>query len=124
MTLETFTIVEFPGFSDDPQTLLELCGGLSSVLQSTLSDTTLQINLRKDPLARPLNGDVLSTNNLLIKVMKQTHKRTGQVRYTHTIMGIVSKTVRFRALADFQTIPDPDCSIVRLRKDLGDWNGV
>jgi general transcription factor 3C polypeptide 5 (transcription factor C subunit 1) len=78
--------------------------------------------LRKDFLSHPLQGDVVSTGNILLKITKTTNKRTGQVTVAHEIMGVITKTIRFRQLADYQYHPNPLDSLVQLRMSLEDWN--
>ena len=114
-------VIEFPGYSDDPQKLIQSCGGLNKITAS-LSQSHFELHLRPRPLSVPIFGDVISTANLYIKLIKKTHKKTGQVKLEYQIMGYISKTIRFRSIADFQYLPNESNPIVQLYKHLYDWN--
>ncbi|KAJ7179308.1 RNA polymerase III transcription factor IIIC subunit-domain-containing protein [Mycena filopes] len=74
------------------------------------------------PSLIPLPGDVVPTNNLLLKIVKRKRKDrmdaddgTLQGEYTAEIVGSTSKTVRFRSMADYQYQPDMNDPVTKLR---------
>ena len=106
----SFYSVEYPGYvqpSSVPLAVSHL-GGQSKVDRAfkraaPKSQTLLELSLRPgNPFAHPIPGDVVGTNNLLLKVTKRKRKQvagdpctTGE--YTAEVVGIVSKTARFRS---------------------------
>jgi general transcription factor 3C polypeptide 5 (transcription factor C subunit 1) len=106
-----FYSVEYPGYvqpSSVPLAISNL-GGQSKVdhafkrTASKSQQTLLELSLRPgNPFAHPVPGDVVGTNNLLLKVTKRKRKQvagdpctTGE--YTAEVVGVVSKTARFRS---------------------------
>lgn len=115
----SFYSVEYPGYvqpSSVPLAISNL-GGQSKVdhaFKRTAQKTQalLELSLRPgNPFAHPLPGDVVGTNNLLLKVTKRKRRRVvgdhpstiGE--YTAEVVGVVLKTVRFRS--DFMSFPCP-----------------
>lgn len=106
----SFYSVEYPGYvqpSSVPLAISNL-GGQSKVdhafkRTTPKSQTLLELSLRPgNPFAHPIPGDVVGTNNLLLKVTKRKRKQvagdpctTGE--YTAEVIGVVSKTARFRS---------------------------
>jgi general transcription factor 3C polypeptide 5 (transcription factor C subunit 1) len=77
-------------------------------------------------------GDVIDTSNLLLKVTRRRRKRPSgpngtwlerDETLTTAVVGIVTKTCRFRSMADFQYIVDRDDSMFKIRKSLGEYDG-
>ena len=106
----TFYSVEYPGYVQPSSVPLAInnLGGQSKVDHAfkrtgPKSQTLLELSLRPgNPFAHPIPGDVVGTNNLLLKVTKRKRKpvagdpcTTGE--YTAEVVGIVSKTARFRS---------------------------
>ena len=105
-----FYSVEFPGFVKPSSVPLavERLGGQSSVeaaFKRTGSKTgsLIEMNLRPgNPFSHPIPGDIVSTNNILLRVVRRKRKvstaggpqSTGE--YTVQTMGSIPKTVRFR----------------------------
>ena len=107
-----FYSVEYPGYvqpSSVPLAISNL-GGQSKVDHAfkrtapKSQQTLLELSLRPgNPFAHPIPGDVVGTNNLLLKVTKRKRKQqvagdpctTGE--YTAEVVGVVSKTARFRS---------------------------
>ena len=115
--------IEFPGYADDPQVLLKLIGGHQSLMTCIANNSAVPLYMRQDLFCRPIYGHIISTSNLLVKIIKQKHSKTGNYRLKYEIMGKINQTVRFRSLADYQVLPNPKNPIVKLRKDLHHWNG-
>lgn len=107
-----FFSIEYPGYvrsTSIPLAITNL-GGQASINDAfkrtaTKADALLELSLRPgNPFAHPVPGDVVSTSNLLLKVVKRKRRRVeGQAEggvvgeYTAEVVGVVSKTVRFRS---------------------------
>jgi general transcription factor 3C polypeptide 5 (transcription factor C subunit 1) len=71
------------------------------------SETLVELNLRPgNPFAHPIPGDVVSTNNIVLKVVKRRRRKLNDGdeligEYTAEAVGVVPKTVRFRSEYDF-----------------------
>ena len=116
----SFYSVEYPGYvqlSSVPLAISNL-GGQSKVDNAfkrsapKSQHTLLELSLRPgNPFAHPIPGDVAGTNNLLLKVTKRKRKQvdggpsTSTGEYTAEVVGVVSKTVRFRS--DFYVFLNP-----------------
>jgi general transcription factor 3C polypeptide 5 (transcription factor C subunit 1) len=120
--LKSFCCIEFPGYSDDPRTLIKMCGETKGIERAIKTQSPLVISLRPDVMARPIFGNQLSTGNLVVKLIKKRNKRTGEIKVDYEILGIATRTFRFRALADYQVLVDPQDPIYKLKEDLENWN--
>ncbi|KAJ2691478.1 tau 95 subunit of transcription factor TFIIIC [Coemansia sp. RSA 1285] len=125
----TFVSVEYPGFVNNVETAIKTMGGREKLARVVTEDIGMPVELRyrhNDLVSHPINGNVVATQNLLIKVKRRTRvpKRkdsdgrqsllageaaaaAGPVETSAEIVGIIDKTVRFRSLADFQFVPAP-----------------
>jgi hypothetical protein len=112
-----FYSVEYPGYvrpTSVPLAVRNLGGqaSLENVFRRTTSKSsgTVELNLRPDnPFTHPIPGELVGTNNLLLKVVKRRRKRregeeatganTDEIvgEYTAEVVGVVPKTVRFRS---------------------------
>lgn len=119
-----FTAIEFPGYANNPDVLLKLIGGTETLMNCIKNNSSVALYMRNDLFARPIYGHIMSTSNLAVKIIQQRNSKTGEKRIKYEIIGLVSRTVRFRSLADYQVVPDQMNSIVKLRRDLQDWNGI
>lgn len=66
-------------------------------------DNVVDLNFRpNDAFAHPVSGDVISTNNLLLKVVKRRRKRLSDNEplgdYTAEVVGLIPQTLRFRSI--------------------------
>jgi general transcription factor 3C polypeptide 5 (transcription factor C subunit 1) len=107
-----FYSVEYPGYvraTSVPLAVKNL-GGQASVdnaFKRTASKTEalMELALRPgQPFAHPVPGDVVGTNNILLKVVKRKRKRRlgdmddGAIgEYTAEAVGVIPKTARFRS---------------------------
>ncbi|KAJ3381438.1 tau 95 subunit of transcription factor TFIIIC [Entophlyctis sp. JEL0112] len=92
----------------------------------------LELRLRPDdPFSHPVLGEVVSTANLLLKVTRKRRKKGSgpggehlecDYRMESEILGIITKTGRFRALADFQYVVDSSDPMLNLKKSLDAFN--
>ncbi|KAJ2603237.1 hypothetical protein EV177_006711 [Coemansia sp. RSA 1804] len=130
----TFVSVEYPGFVNNVETAIKTMGGREKLARVVTEDIGMPVELRyrhNDLVSHPINGNVVATQNLLIKVKRRTRvpKRkdsdgrqsllageaaaaaaaaaVGPVETSAEVVGIIDKTVRFRSLADFQFVPAP-----------------
>ncbi|KAI8637625.1 RNA polymerase III transcription factor IIIC subunit-domain-containing protein [Parasitella parasitica] len=127
-----FLCIEYPGFVKRTDRAIRTLGGESILSEALSNDDQVQLRYRaKDIFSHPINGDFLDTCKLLAKVTRRVkkNKKTGEIvqddsdaPWTIQILGTVEKTVRFRALADFQYIVPADDKIRQLKEalDMGD----
>ena len=109
----SFYSVEYPGYvrsTSVPLAVNNLGGqaALDSAFRRAASktDTLLELKLRSgQPFAHSIPGDVVGTNNILLKIVKKRRKKRpegdlddGAVgEYTAEAVGIINKTSRFRS---------------------------
>uniref|UniRef100_A0A8H8CKA2 Transcription factor IIIC subunit 5 HTH domain-containing protein n=1 Tax=Psilocybe cubensis TaxID=181762 RepID=A0A8H8CKA2_PSICU len=129
-----FYSIEYPGYIGPQSTPIAIrnLGGQTRIdhafkRTAQKSQALLELSLRPEtPFAHSIPGDVVATNNLLLKVRRRKRKQpsasgsdatsNGLVgEYTAEVVGIVAKTVRFRSMVDYQYFPDPDDPISTLR---------
>ncbi|KAF8211339.1 RNA polymerase III transcription factor IIIC subunit-domain-containing protein [Mycena galopus ATCC 62051] len=126
-----FYSVEYPGYvrtTSVPIAVRNLGGqgALGTAFKRSAAKTdpgTLELKLRpENPFAHPVPGDVVPTNNLVLKVVKRKRKNrmdtddgTAQGEYIAEVVGSTSKTVRFRSMADYQYQPDMNDPVTKLR---------
>ncbi|TPX67606.1 hypothetical protein CcCBS67573_g07465 [Chytriomyces confervae] len=129
-----FHVVEMPGriIGSDPQNAIAAMNGMDAVAKAFSQDLVpLELSLRpNDPFAHPLLGEIIPTANLLLKVTRKRRK-TGSgpngeylesdYKIETEIAGIIVKTGRFRALADYQYGMDPNDPMVQLKKSLNSF---
>ena len=105
-----FYSVEYPGYVQHSSVPLAInnLGGQSKIDHAfkrtpSKTQTLLELSLRPgNPFAHPIPGDVVDTNNLLLKVTKRKRKHVDDDsstigEYTTEVVGVVSKTARFRS---------------------------
>lgn len=108
-----FYSVEYPGYvgPSSVPTAVKNLGGQTSIdkaFKRTASKTEslIELALRPgQPFAHPIPGDVVGTNNILLKVVKRRRKRRmdrdrddgAMGEYTAEAIGIIPKTARFRS---------------------------
>jgi general transcription factor 3C polypeptide 5 (transcription factor C subunit 1) len=112
----TAVSVEYPGFVRDTDACLETLGAARGELQRALDSKAQSLQLRMRPdstVSRPIYGDGVASTNLLLRVRrpKQTHARRQALpepepEYEATVVGVVTQTYRFDAMADFQYLGD------------------
>ena len=108
-----FYSVEYPGYVQPSSAPLavERLGGQASVdaafkRTGGKSSSLLELSLRPgDPFAHPIAGEIVATNNVLLKVVKRKRKKSSENgqssgEYTVEAMGVVPKTARFRSECD------------------------
>ncbi|KAF9470465.1 hypothetical protein BDN70DRAFT_821342 [Pholiota conissans] len=127
----SFYSVEYPGYVQPSSVPLAIrnVGGQSAidrVFRRTAhrTDAVLELSLHPgNSFAHPIPGDIVGANNLLLKVVKRRRKvPPGEPpvpgEYTADVVGVVSKTARFRSMVDYQYFPDPEDPISKLRTAL------
>ncbi|EKM59615.1 uncharacterized protein PHACADRAFT_205839 [Phanerochaete carnosa HHB-10118-sp] len=128
-----FYSVEYPGYVKPTSVPLavERLGGqanLEAAFKRTgnKSGSILELNLRPgNHFAHPIPGDVVPTNNILLKVVKRRRKQknaaVGDVTGDYTVQaaGVIPKTARFRSMADYQYQPDTNEPVTQLRDAMG-----
>ncbi|GJE84727.1 RNA polymerase III transcription factor IIIC subunit-domain-containing protein [Phanerochaete sordida] len=128
-----FYSVEYPGYVQPTSVPLavERLGGQASLEAAfkrtgNKSGSILELNLRPgNHFAHPIPGDVVPTNNIVLKVVKRRRKQRDGApvsvpgEYTVQAVGVVPKTARFRSMADYQYQPDASDPVVHLREAMG-----
>ncbi|KAJ1663353.1 tau 95 subunit of transcription factor TFIIIC [Coemansia sp. RSA 1813] len=129
----TLVSVEYPGYVNNIETAIKTLGGRERLARTVTEDVGMPVELRyrnKDPASHPINGNVVPTQNLLIKVKRRTrvprrnngHSTDGTAaapaETTAEVVGIIDKTVRFRTLADFQFISPPSDPLWKISEML------
>ncbi|KAJ7117395.1 RNA polymerase III transcription factor IIIC subunit-domain-containing protein [Mycena crocata] len=125
-----FYSIEYPGYvrpTSVPIAVQNLGGqaalDIAFKRHAAKSEATVELKLRPgNPFAHPLPGDVVPTNNLVLKVVKRKRKNRMesddgvlQGEYTVEAVGSTSKTIRFRSMADYQYQPDMNDPVTKLR---------
>ncbi|KAJ2079110.1 tau 95 subunit of transcription factor TFIIIC [Coemansia sp. RSA 988] len=116
----TLLSVEYPGYVVDTDKAIRSIGGSKKLARDTTEDVGMPIELRyryNDPTSHPINGEIISTENLLLKVKRRVRRPKGKddtsthekrTSSTAEIVAVLDKTVRFRKLADFQYLMTKD----------------
>ncbi|KAI8818977.1 RNA polymerase III transcription factor IIIC subunit-domain-containing protein [Fimicolochytrium jonesii] len=126
-----FHAVEYPGYVKNFDNVLKTLGGSEAIEKAFANDLNV-VELRyrpEDPFSHPINGEIIQTSNILLGVtIRRKRKRTGSAagaqepvdpsQITTRFMGTITKTCRFRAIADYQWTPDPHDPLVKLRRDM------
>jgi general transcription factor 3C polypeptide 5 (transcription factor C subunit 1) len=111
-----FYSIEYPGYvrPESVGKAVDCLGGQSSIDRAfrrnpPKEDSLLELNLRPDnPFSHPLPGDLVPTNNILLRVVKRRLKRplpndggggSQEIigEYTAVAVGVIPKTARFRS---------------------------
>ncbi|CAG8434613.1 15083_t:CDS:10 [Funneliformis mosseae] len=124
-------VIEYPGYVKSVDKVLQTLGGEKG-LKKAVNESLMELRFRPDdPFCHPINGDVIPTSNLLLKVTRRKKKRQNKnmnrgdegnanvkedVKFD--ILGIISKTCRFRGMSDYQCIPSIKHPILEYRKAL------
>jgi general transcription factor 3C polypeptide 5 (transcription factor C subunit 1) len=149
-----FYSVEYPGYvrSSSVPAVIHNLGGqarIDNVFRRTTpkAEVLLELSLRPDSLfSHPVPGDVVGTNNLVLKLTKRRKKCSSAQNeipgeYNAEVVGVMSRTIRFRSIysllfilsttqsqsfsgmADFQYEPDRADPIYGLRQSMHHMNG-
>ncbi|KAF8897346.1 RNA polymerase III transcription factor IIIC subunit-domain-containing protein [Infundibulicybe gibba] len=132
-----FYSVEYPGYVKEQSVPLAIqnLGGQTSLdnafrRAASKTDAHIEVALRPgNPFAHPIPGDVVPTNNILLKITKKRRKRRdtppedGAIgEYTVEAVGVINKTARFRSMVDYQYQPDMEDPISKLRISMEDMD--
>ncbi|KAG1755899.1 RNA polymerase III transcription factor IIIC subunit-domain-containing protein [Suillus lakei] len=118
--------IEYPGYVKPESVPLAVSNiGGPSRLETAFKRTAaknealLELNLRPgNPFAHPIPGDIVSTNNILLKVVRRKRRHPdGECigEFTAEAVGVIPKTARFRSMADYQFQPDMNDPLAQLR---------
>ncbi|CAI2172733.1 5960_t:CDS:10 [Funneliformis geosporum] len=124
-------VIEYPGYVKNVDKVLQTLGGEKG-LKKAVNESLMELRFRPDdPFCHPINGDVIPTSNLLLKVTRRKKKRQNKDMNRENdeqasvkedikfdILGIISKTCRFRGMSDYQCIPSIKHPILEYRKAL------
>ncbi|KAJ2238223.1 tau 95 subunit of transcription factor TFIIIC [Coemansia sp. RSA 1722] len=130
----TVLSVEYPGYIKDAEKAIRSLGGREKLARDVSEDTGARLELRyryNDPTSHPISGEIVPTQNVLIKVTRRIKRAKGASKDKSTeistetsaeIVGIIEKTARFRKLADFQYVVGKDDPLTGLTHALQDIN--
>lgn len=151
-----FYSIEYPGYVQATSVPLAVrnLGGQASIdnafkRAASKTEALLELALRPgQPFAHPVPGDVVGTNNILLKVVKRKRKRRigeemddGAIgEYTAEAVGVIPKTARFRSeetiwifqsgsdappgMVDYQYQPDMSDPVSKLRVAMDNMDGM
>lgn len=101
--------IEYPGIVKNLDKMMETIGGTEQLIKTfKKSGSRLELSPRPDLFSHPILGDKVPTNNLLVKCIETTvTDEQGNVKkiYETQIVGFISVSYKFKALADFQYLP-------------------
>ncbi|KAI8882142.1 hypothetical protein K501DRAFT_286034 [Backusella circina FSU 941] len=128
-----YLCVEYPGYVKSLKRALNTMGGEKALAQAIQDDSPVELNFRKtDIFSHPIKGDILPSTRLLVKVTRRVrrHRETGEIveedekeeGWKTEVLGSVTKTLRFRAMADFQRLVPQDEPLFQLKKSLQTGN--
>ncbi|CAO3651959.1 unnamed protein product [Mucor hiemalis] len=122
-----YLCVEYPGYVKRKDRALATLGGEKALAEALAKETAVKFSYRPgDPFVHPIQGHIIPNSKLLVKVTRRVKKDklTGEVikeaegKWDTEIQGLVTKTLQFRALADFQYGVPKDDKIRQLRNAL------
>ncbi|ORX49133.1 hypothetical protein DM01DRAFT_1338319 [Hesseltinella vesiculosa] len=119
----TFFCVEYPGAVKNVDRAVNSLGGERAIAQAFQNGDNHRMELRYrpgDPFCHSINGNVVSTPRLLLKVTRRRRRDQpeDQAQVTTEVLGTIPYTCRFRSLGDFQyLVPETD-PIYKMHKDL------
>ncbi|TFK27098.1 hypothetical protein FA15DRAFT_587283 [Coprinopsis marcescibilis] len=128
---QQFYSIEYPGYVKEASvpTVIHNLGGRVRIdrafkRMAPKTDSLLELSFNpENPFSHPIPGDVVNTNNLLLKVTRRRRKlpnEDGEIgEYKAEVVGVITKTARFRSMADFQYLPDMNDSVSQLRLAMG-----
>ncbi|KAJ3217872.1 tau 95 subunit of transcription factor TFIIIC [Dinochytrium kinnereticum] len=128
-----FHVIEYPGLVEDYEEAVRTMGGSRSIEKAFAADVgRLELRYRyDDPFSHPIFGDVINTSNLLLKITRKRkkgrrssegHDPKDDFVVKTEIVGVVTKTCRFRSIADFQIIPNPTDPVTILRRHIAEYD--
>ncbi|KAH9998354.1 RNA polymerase III transcription factor IIIC subunit-domain-containing protein [Russula vinacea] len=120
-----FYSIEYPGYvrPESVSKAIHALGDQSSIdrafrRSAPREDSLFELNLRPDnPFSHPLLGDLVPTNNILLRVVKRKLKKRPPLPM------MVMMTARFRSMADFQYQPAQDDPLSKLRGAMATLDG-
>ncbi|RKP14300.1 RNA polymerase III transcription factor IIIC subunit-domain-containing protein, partial [Piptocephalis cylindrospora] len=129
---QTLYSVEYPGRVLDGNRALDTLGGPVALAQvGAVSGESGMVDLRyrpKDLFSRPIQGRFVDTSNILLRVTRrpartdrmdeEVDSATSSSDWDFEAVGVIRKTCRFRALADFQYLPEKENPYHKLGKAI------
>ncbi|KAI8372820.1 RNA polymerase III transcription factor IIIC subunit-domain-containing protein, partial [Radiomyces spectabilis] len=116
-----YLCVEYPAIVKNTHRAIDAMGGEKALAASLVHETPIELRFRPgDPFSHPINGDIVPSSKLLVKVTRRVKsgQPTEEAEIKTELLGTVSKTLRFRTLADFQYIVPETDRIARLKRAM------
>ncbi|CAG8484210.1 5336_t:CDS:10 [Acaulospora colombiana] len=109
--------VEYPGYVKNIDKVLQTLGGQRG-LKKAVNEDLMELRFRPgDPFCHPINGDVIPTSNLLLKVTWKRKKRKS--RFSQHISDDQTGN---EGMADYQFVPNPNDTIPKYRRTLENFD--
>jgi hypothetical protein len=122
--------VEYPGYVKRTKRAIQTLGGEKGLGEALANDSTVELKYRPgDIFSHGVNGQILSTSKLLVKVTRRVKKKNRmtdegegeeevveedkETKWKTEIKGVVTKTLRFRGRYARKRVP------TRKREKLG-----
>ncbi|KAJ8260686.1 hypothetical protein COCON_G00164090 [Conger conger] len=97
--------VEYPGYVNNVDKMLETLGGEKTV-SKTYADPTRRVELNyrpRDPYCHPLCANRFPSTSVLLRVRKRSRKGSGTEAQVHMEMvGVIGTCYKFQGMGDFQ----------------------
>ncbi|KAG2235746.1 hypothetical protein INT48_009161 [Thamnidium elegans] len=121
---KTFFCVEYPGYVKRVKRALETLGGEKALTEALNTNSTVDLKYRPgDPFSHAIKGQILPTSKLLVKVTRRVKKnKEAETKWETKVEGVVTNTLRFRNLADFQYIVPKEDKVYQLKEALTKGN--
>lgn len=116
-----FLTIEYPGYIKNHEKALKSIGGTEYIARSVADEKVpLELYLRPESrYSHPIHGYFVQSPNLLLKTtVKRRKTDPTEVITTHTIVGRIERTCRYRLMADFQYNPNKNDPIPRIREAI------
>ncbi|KAI8390287.1 RNA polymerase III transcription factor IIIC subunit-domain-containing protein [Blakeslea trispora] len=120
---QRFFCVEFPGHVKRPERAIKMIGGQKTLAEAITNNSVVELRYRDtNTFAHPIRGDIIPSSKLLVKITRRVKKNKPveekEEPYQLEMLGVINKTLRFRALADFQYHVPSENRIRQLKEAL------
>ncbi|GAA5808263.1 hypothetical protein MFLAVUS_001651 [Mucor flavus] len=117
---KTFFSIEYPGYVKRVERALETLGGEKALTEALNTNSTVDLKYRpKDPFSHAIKGQILPASKLLVKVTRRVKKnKEAETKWEIKVEGVITNTLRFRNLADFQFLVPKDDKVYQLKEAL------
>ncbi|KAI9016341.1 RNA polymerase III transcription factor IIIC subunit-domain-containing protein [Phycomyces nitens] len=118
---KSYFCIEYPGYIKNVDRALESLGGEKKIATLLSKSEPIELRFRpKDPFSHPINGDIVPSSKLLLKVTRRVKKGrpASEAQLETQVMGQINKTCRFGGLADFQYMVPKNIPIIAMKDSI------